>query len=387
MKPVCGYLPSTWLSDQQGGLRTPGSSAVVHPCVIQLRRQSLDREATIHGVEQRIDRVRLADGTEVGFAVAGRGPVLVCAPGWVSHLELGWALPVERRFYEALADGRRLVRYDRPGCGTSGPAPDGGLAEVELEVIEAVTRAVDADRFDLLGTSSSAPLAVRWASSRPETVRRLVLYGGWVDGRRLGPPGLREHVLGLIEQHWGLGSEVLTDIFAPGADAGFRALFAAHQRESASAGTARRLLAAGYELDVSDDLARVRAPTVVIHREGDRAVPLAEGQRLAAGIDGATMTVLPGRTHVPFAGDVDALVDAIRQGLGLPPVKRRFAPALTPRQMEVAALVSEGLSNRQIAERLVITERSAESHVERIRGRLHFRSRAQIAAWYVATRT
>lgn len=163
-------------------------------------------------------------------------------------------------------------------------------------------------------------------------------------------------------------------------------MFAAHQRDSASAETARRLLAAGYELDVSDDLARVRAPTAVIHREGDRAVPLAEGQRLAAGIDGASMTVLPGRAHVPFAGDVDALVDAIRQGLGLPPVKRRFEPAHTPRQMEVAALVSEGLSNRQIAERLVITERSAESHVERIRGRLDFRSRAQIAAWYVATR-
>jgi pimeloyl-ACP methyl ester carboxylesterase/DNA-binding CsgD family transcriptional regulator len=342
--------------------------------------------ATIRGVEQRVDRVRLGDGTEVGFAVAGRGPVLVCAPGWVSHLELGWALPVERRFYEALADGRRLVRYDRPGCGMSGPAPDGALAEVELEVIEAVTRAVGADRFDLLGTSASAPLAVRWASSHPETVRRLVLYGGWVDGRRLGPSGVREHVLGLVEQHWGLGSEVLTDIFAPGVDAGFRAAFAAHQRDSASAETARRMLAAGYELDVSDDLARVRAPTAVIHREGDRAVPLAEGQRLAAGIDGASLTVLPGRAHVAFAGDVDALVDAIRQGLGLPPVKRRFEPALTPRQMEVAALVSEGLSNRQIAERLVITERSAESHVERIRGRLDFRSRAQIAAWYVATR-
>ena len=339
-------------------------------------------------MEQRIDRVRLADGTEVGFAVAGRGPVLVYPPGWVSHLELGWALPVERRFYEALADGRRLVRYDRPGCGTSGAAPDGGVpeVEVELEIIEAVTRAVGADRFDLLGTSASAPLAVRWAAAHPETVRRLVLYGGWVDGQRLGPPRLREHVLGLVEQHWGLGSEVLTDIFAPGADAGFRALFAAHQRQSASAETARRLLAAGYELDVSDDLARVRAPTAVIHREGDRAVPLAEGQRLAGGINGAAMTVLPGRAHVPFAGDADALVDAIRQGLRLPPLKRRFEPVLTPRQMEVAALVSEGLSNRQIAERLVITERSAESHVERIRGRLDFRSRAQIAAWYVATR-
>ena len=47
--------------------------------------------------------------------------------------------------------------------------------------------------------------------------------------------------------------------------------------------------------------------------------------------------------------------------------------------------MAQGWSNRQIAEELVITERSAESHVERIRARLGFRSRAQIAAWYVAS--
>ena len=43
--------------------------------------------------------------------------------------------------------------------------------------------------------------------------------------------------------------------------------------------------------------------------------------------------------------------------------------------------MAEGLTNRQIAERLHITERSAESHLERIRLRLGFRSRAQVAAW------
>jgi DNA-binding CsgD family transcriptional regulator len=60
-------------------------------------------------------------------------------------------------------------------------------------------------------------------------------------------------------------------------------------------------------------------------------------------------------------------------------------PRLTPRQREVAALVADGLPNREIAARLGITERSAESHVERIRDRMGFRSRSQIAAWHVAT--
>jgi DNA-binding CsgD family transcriptional regulator len=54
---------------------------------------------------------------------------------------------------------------------------------------------------------------------------------------------------------------------------------------------------------------------------------------------------------------------------------------LTPREREVAALVASGLSNKEIAEKLVIGERTAEGHVERILGKLDFRSRAQIAAW------
>jgi pimeloyl-ACP methyl ester carboxylesterase/DNA-binding CsgD family transcriptional regulator len=336
-------------------------------------------------VRQVIDSVALSDGARVAFATVGTGPVAILAPGWLSHLELGWAAPAERRFYEALAEGRTLVRYDRPGCGLSEPAGRADPVTLELEVLAAVADAVGAAEFDLLGTSLSAPLAVKWAARRPETVRRLVLYGGWVRGPDLAAAKIREHVLGLIEQNWGLGSDVLTDIFAPEADAEFRAVFTRYQREAASAQTARDVLATCYEIEVTDELPLVRSPTAVIHRRDDRAVPLAQGERLAAGIAGATLTVLPGRGHPPTAGDVDALVDAMRAGLGLPKLNQRYAATLTKRQLEVAALVAAGMSNRQIAERLVITERSAESHVERIRARLGFRSRAQIAAWYVAS--
>lgn len=56
-------------------------------------------------------------------------------------------------------------------------------------------------------------------------------------------------------------------------------------------------------------------------------------------------------------------------------------PNLTRREQQVAELVAQGLSNREIATRLFISERTAESHVEQIRGKLGFHSRAQIAAW------
>ncbi|MEV4348417.1 alpha/beta fold hydrolase [Actinoplanes sp. NPDC049596] len=335
-------------------------------------------------MRQRLGTVRLADGTALSYATAGAGPPLVYVMGWLTHLRLGWELPPERDLYEALAPGRRLVRYDRAGCGLSAPTDRPASLEFELEQLAAVA-AILGEPFDLMGASMGAPVAAAWAAARPGTVRRLVLYGGWVRGDELSPPSVREHVLGLVEAHWGLGSDVLADIFAPDTDRTTRAELARYQRACSSAATARALLALSYELDVTDRLAQVRAPTLVVHRTGDRAAPLAQAEELAAGIEHAELVRLPGRSHLPYAGDRDELVRVIRRFLGLP-VARRRPGGLTARQREVAELVSQGCTNREIAARLGIDERSAEGHVERIRLRLGFRSRAQIAAWYSARR-
>ncbi len=60
-------------------------------------------------MQQRVATTRLSDGTQIAYATAGQGPFLVYAPGWITHLELSWALPPERGFYEALAEGRTLL--------------------------------------------------------------------------------------------------------------------------------------------------------------------------------------------------------------------------------------------------------------------------------------
>ncbi len=145
------------------------------------------------------------------------------------------------------------------------------------------------------------------------------------------------------------------------------------------------LLAACYEVDVIDRLGEVAAPTLVLCRQHDRTAPAEQSQLIASRIAGARLVELPGRSHLPYVGDVDALVGEIRRFLGLPSRRTSAAPTLTTRQEEVAALVSQGLTNREIARRLSIDERSAEGHVERIRDRLGVRSRAQISAWWVAS--
>ncbi|MDQ1204867.1 LuxR C-terminal-related transcriptional regulator [Microbacterium sp. SORGH_AS_0862] len=65
---------------------------------------------------------------------------------------------------------------------------------------------------------------------------------------------------------------------------------------------------------------------------------------------------------------------------------RGSAGGLSEREREVAAGIHEGLSNREIAERLVLSVRTVDTHVQRILGKLGFGSRAQIAAWFESTR-
>ncbi len=339
-------------------------------------------------MEQRLGSTRTPDGLEVAYATAGHGPTLLFVGGWLSHLELSWALPAERELLEGLAQGRTLLRYDRPGTGLSDRAPTSTpTVESELAVVSAVLEAVGARRVDVVASSLGVPLMVEWAARHPETVDRLVLYGGWARGSDIGTPEVRDHVVGLVEANWGLGVDVLTDIFLPDASTGTRAALTGYQRDASSPETAAALLRLSYQVDVTESLDRVRAPTLVLHREQDRAAPLEQARLIASRIAGAQLRVLPGRSHLPYVGDTTTLVNAIRTFLGLSELRGPKPPTLTPRQREVAALVADGLTNREIGVRLGIDERSAEGHVERIRLRLGVRSRAQVAAWWVAARS
>lgn len=337
-------------------------------------------------MEQRLASTRTRQGVQVAYASAGHGPPLLFVGGWLSHLELSWALPVERRMLESLGRGRTLLRYDRPGCGLSDRSSAVEPSrESELDVIAAVLAAAGVGRTDVVASSLGVPLMIEWAARHPETVDRLVLYGGWARGADIGTPELQSHVIGLVANSWGLGADVLTDIFAPDATSGTRAALSTYQREAAAPATATALLGLCYRIDVSDSLRHVQAPTLVVHREQDRAAPLDQAHLIAATVPRARLQTLPGRSHLPYVGDAELLVTTIRTFLGLRTDASTPAPTLTARQREIAALVAEGLTNREIGHRLGIAERSAEGHLERIRLRLGLRSRAQVAAWWVAT--
>ena len=316
----------------------------------------------------------------VAYATVGRGPALVLPAAWISHLELQWQDPAIRRFMLALARHRTVVQYDRPGCGLSDAWPERQTLDTSVELLRGVVDHLELDRFDLLGISEAGAVSLAFAARQPDRVARLVVYGGYADGHQIATPDVRSAMIGMVRAHWGLGSDVLADVFLPDASAETKAHFARQQRHSTTAEFACELLAQCYEVRVDDLLDQVKTPTLVLHRRADRAIPYRLGRDLAARVPGARLVSLAGRSHFPYAGDEASVVRAILEFLGetVPAVPS----GLTPRQLEVAALVAEGLTNREIAQRLGIEDRSAEGHVERIRRRLGVTSRAQIAVWW-----
>jgi DNA-binding CsgD family transcriptional regulator len=177
----------------------------------------------------------------------------------------------------------------------------------------------------------------------------------------------------------------------PSADAQERDAFVAFQRQAASAGQAARSLEAVYDFDVAGRLGRVRASAVVLHRREDRAIPFELGRELAAGLPEATFVGLEGADHFPWLGDSEQILRPVQRALGVeedaPPLAPRGGHAqlpgendLTRRETEVLVLIASGLSDREIAERLVLSPHTVHRHVANIRTKLGLPTRAAAVA-------
>jgi pimeloyl-ACP methyl ester carboxylesterase/DNA-binding CsgD family transcriptional regulator len=243
---------------------------------------------------------------------------------------------------------------------------------------------LELERVVLLGGSSGGCAAVSFAARFPERVERLLLYGAYTDGTAIATPEVREAILTAVRSHWGLGSRLLANIFLGNVGSAEQERFARYQRAAASAETAARLLEFIYRSDVRAELPLVRAPTVVVHRRGDRAIPYPLGRELAAAIPGAMLIPLDGSAHFPWAGDADSVIRAMRSFLAPPPqtwaVGEPAEVLLSAREREVLALVANGLNDREIAAQLVLSPHTVHRHVANIRHKLGRGSRAAAVA-------
>jgi DNA-binding CsgD family transcriptional regulator len=113
-------------------------------------------------------------------------------------------------------------------------------------------------------------------------------------------------------------------------------------------------------------------------------------ERLAAAVAAGSARLPDGRAEaLRHEGRRMTAAQAVGYALRdkLDPAAARATPPvpLTRREQEVAALVTQGLTNRQIGERLRVSERTVEAHLDRLRTKLGVRSRAQVAAWAAGT--
>ena len=314
----------------------------------------------------------------VAYSTTGAGPALLLDSGWVTHLRGQLELWSFGSFVEGLAERFTVIRYDKPGCGLSDRDGVDLSFDGQVTAALAVADVVGAGRLRLFGASQGGQLAAALAARYPDRVEALVLYGTCASGRDLAPAEVRESLVALVRAHWGLGLKALTGAFVTDPTAEEVAAFTRLQRASASAAVAARLLKEYYDTDIRALLPAIRARTAVLHREADKGTRFELGREVAALIPGATLIPLPGSSHLFYHGDWVAVLEA---ALGFLSEPVSPGPPLTGRELEVAGLVAEGLTNYAIARRLSVAPRTAEAHVENIRRKLQVRSRAQIAAW------
>jgi len=254
----------------------------------------------------------------IAYQVFGDGPRdLVVMPGWVSNVELAWQEPSCADFLSRLSHRARVIVFDRRGTGLSDRTSDGLGLDGRLADLLAVLDAAGSERPSVMGIADSAGVAAMFAATHPERVHGLVLYGGTpcLVARPDFPAGLPaaaiEAACAQVSERW--GEPVFVEQMAPSRarDDEFRAWWARFLRSSATPGVAIAMMRGVAELDLRAALSAVRAPTLVVHRRGDRVVPLAGGQALATLIPGACLAELDGDDHLPFAGDGDELLATI----------------------------------------------------------------------------
>ena len=340
---------------------------------------------------QRIRYLRTADGVQLAWAEAGAGPVLVKAANWLSHLDYDWESPVWQHWMRFFADRFRFVRYDERGCGMT----DWKVGDLSfyrwLEDLEAVIAAADINEpFALLGISQGAAACIAYAVRHPERVSHLVLYGGYSRGvaRRNDPEKERIYraLIELARLGWGTDNpafrQVFTTRFIPDGTDEQMAWFNELCRRTTSPEIAAELLEGRAEVDVTELLGQVRVPTLVLHGRDDAVVPIAEGRLLASRIPGAQFVELDSKNHVllghepAWARFCEAVLEFVGFESGASGEDPAFA-TLTRREREVLALITEGLGNAEIGERLSISEKTVRNHVSNLFDKLGVWTRAQ----------
>ena len=339
---------------------------------------------------QKIRYVRTSDGVQLAWAQSGSGPALVKAANWLTHLEYDVESPVWRHWIRFFTDNFRYIRHDERGCGMTDVEVGDLSVERWTDDLEAVIdAAVVNEPLVLLGISQGAAACIAYAHRYPDRVSHLILYGGYARGpcRRDDPDNEKmfRALIEIVRQGWGDRNpsfrQVFTSRFIPAGTDEQVGWFNELCLKTTSAETAARLLESRALIDVTEFLPEIRTKTLVLHSRDDAVVPLSEGRLLAAGIPNAEFVELDSRNHVLLEHEPawKRFCDEVLEFVGVrkAPESDPVFESLSKRELEIFGLITEGLANAQIADRLSISEKTVRNHVSNIFDKLGVWTRAQ----------
>ncbi|MEO1556396.1 MAG: alpha/beta fold hydrolase [Pseudomonadota bacterium] len=259
---------------------------------------------------QRVQFCIAPDGVQLAYARVGAGPALFKAPNWLNHIEYEWRSAVWGPFLARLAKDQELVRFDQRGGGLSDWDVDDISEAAMVNDMTTVVKAAKLDDFVLFGISQGCSFSIRYAVEHPERVRCLVLLGGFARGalKRNSDEQAKlfEASQTMICEGWGstnpMYRQFFTSGFIPDATQDQKSGFDELQRVSVGPQNLARINRMNALVDVQDLARKLRVPTLVLHSEGDRRVPLEEGRRLAALIPNARFVALEGSNHALVDG-------------------------------------------------------------------------------------
>ena len=321
------------------------------------------------------------DGRRVAYATIGEGPLLVFGAPLGHPPRGGVGDPRVRAFFEELARSHRVVRYDRLGAGSrSASCPARRRPSRRRALSRAVLDACGDEPATLFACSCAGLATSLFAREQPERVRKIVYFGGYVSRDDI-PEATRRSLVDFVRVNWPLAAQMLAGLFlrtraetrSPRSAATSAGRRTQTSPPPSSSSTSRSNL---RDVPAERDGARARAAPPRRPHGADRARPRARGAA-----PNARFVALGGDSHLPWMDDQRELSARARR---LPRrrrpggVERRLAAE--PRETEVLRLVAAGLSNREIASSLVLSEHTVHRHVANVLRKLAQSSRAAAAA-------
>jgi len=266
---------------------------------------------TTEQADPRVRFARSADGTRIAWTRTGSGPPMLRAGLFLGHVQKEWDSPGLGPIYRRLSEHFSLIRYDQRGFGLSDREPARLELDDYVDDLEAVADAAGLDRFALLGMSQGAAISIGFAARRPERVSRLVLMGGFVEGRLVRASqeqrARANAVLSMIREGWGDPDgpflQAFATLYMPDATQEQLLSIVDIQHAAATPEMAVRVREAIDHFDVADRLERIEAPTLVVHATRDAVQPFAEGVRLAEAIGRAELLTVDSRNHFAMVED------------------------------------------------------------------------------------